>query len=399
MAGVVAVGPSQRVSVCVCVCVCVYVCVCVCVRVGCGVRRVCDRPPPADGTPIAAREPRPAVPATASLRVSTLTHIIITHTHTHTAPAPAAAAAAAPAPARRAPPSNNNVRSLADLAADASSDEDEDDANEYYTGGEKSGQVVRGAPKDAESLFDAARAAGARDGTAADLGGGGSGSGRPAAFTGAARTLAGVDAPVDAAAAAPAAAAPPPPPPPTVITFYDDGVFTVGDAPPRAMDGPKEAAFMAALARGECPSELDPGPGAPAVAVNLVRAGKPYEPPPKPAYVAFSGAGHTLAGGAGPSAAAPAASVPPPPVAKEWTGPDDSRPTTSLQLRLADGSRLVARFNVDASLADVRAFIAAARPGGPTAYTLLAGVPPVPVDEGLTLEAAGLTNTVLTQKL
>ena len=309
-----------------------------------------------------------------------------------------AAAAAAAAP-RRAPPSNNNVRSLADLAADASADEDEDDANEYYTGGEKSGQVVRGAPKDAESLFDAARAAGARDGTAADLGSGG-GSVRPAAFTGAARTLAGGDAPVDAAAApAAAAAAPPPPPAPTVITFYDDGVFTVGDGPPRAMEDPEEAAFMAALARGECPSELDPGPGAPAVAVNLVRAGKPYEPPPKPAYVAFSGAGHTLAGGAGPSAAAAAAPAPPPPVAKEWTGPDDSRPTTSLQLRLADGSRLVARFNTGASLADVRAFIAAARPGGPSGYTLLAGVPPTPVDEGLTLEAAGLTNTVLTQKL
>lgn len=61
-----------------------------------------------------------------------------------------------------------------------------------------------------------------------------------------------------------------------------------------------------------------------------------------------------------PAAAEPAAPAPappppaggaaaPPPGAGSgtgWPGPDESAPVTSIQLRLADGSRLVARFNL-----------------------------------------------------
>jgi len=54
---------------------------------------------------------------------------------------------------------------------------------------------------------------------------------------------------------------------------------------------------------------------------------------------AFQGTGQTLGGGGGAStsaaAAAPASST------TEWAGVDESQPTTSLQLRLADGSRMV----------------------------------------------------------
>ena len=57
---------------------------------------------------------------------------------------------------------------------------------------------------------------------------------------------------------------------------------------------------------------------------------------------------------------------------------DESAPSTSIQLRLRDGSRLVAKFNLTHTVADIRAFIAQASPGCASgSYTLqLAGFPP-----------------------
>lgn len=43
---------------------------------------------------------------------------------------------------------------------------------------------------------------------------------------------------------------------------------------------------------------------------------------------------------------------------------NDSEPTISLQIRLGDGTRLVSRFNVTHTIADVYSFVAAASPSG-----------------------------------
>ena len=135
--------------------------------------------------------------------------------------------------------------------------------------------------------------------------------------------------------------------------------------------------------------------------VNLVRVEEDYEPPK---YVAFGGSGRTLGGGGGgggggdggaSTSAAAAAAAPP----GEWEGVDESKPTTSLQLRLADGARLVARFNHTHTVADVRRFIRASRPDMAWPYVLATAFPPAPVsDESATLEAAGLLNAVLIQR-
>lgn len=56
-------------------------------------------------------------------------------------PPPAAAVPASVAPSRRSTqPTRGTVRSLADLGRDKD-DSDDDEQNEYYAGGEKSGQV------------------------------------------------------------------------------------------------------------------------------------------------------------------------------------------------------------------------------------------------------------------
>lgn len=110
-----------------------------------------------------------------------------------------------------------------------------------------------------------------------------------------------------------------------------------------------------------------------------------------------TGTGRTLAGPSTSSTAAAAAAAAEP--AGEWRGVDESQPTTSLQLRLADGSRMVAKFNHTHLVSDIRRFIRAARPDVTWPYQLLTSFPTkVLEDETQTLAAAGLLNAVITQK-
>ncbi len=120
-------------------------------------------------------------------------------------------------------------------------------------------------------------------------------------------------------------------------------------------------------------------------------------------YVAFAGSGRTLGGGsssgAGSSSAAAAAVSANAAPAGEWEGVDESQPTTSVQLRLHDGSRMVARMNASHTVADVRRFIRASRPDLAGPYSLCSGFPPSPItDETATLEGAGLLNAVMSTR-
>lgn len=80
---------------------------------------------------------------------------------------------------------------------------------------------------------------------------------------------------------------------------------------------------------------------------------------------------------------------------------DESSPLTSVQLRLADGTRMVSRFNYYHTIRDVRSFIDASRPGGPRSYQLQAmGFPPKQLNDlDQTIEQAGIANSVVVQKL
>ena len=260
------------------------------------------------------------------------------------------------------------------------------------------------------AMLDGARAAGAVDGREEDLargrpGGDGKKSVRGGAFTGASRSL-NSDAPSDGGPVAGAAATPEPmtgAPAPQVhtITFWANG-FTVDDGPLRNYDDPANTAFMQAVGRGECPRELEPTDRATPININLVKKETDYEPPPEPKYVAFSGSGRTLGGSSSSAAAAP----PPPPqpaseiAPSEWSI-DESAPSTSIQLRLRDGSRKVARFNLSHTVSDIRAYIAAAAPACASGeYTLqLAGFPPKRLTDGaMKIGDGGLASSVVIQR-
>ena len=351
--------------------------------------------------------------------------------------APVAAAAASPAarPTRSTRSTRaagkGNVRGFGDLGktSDGGGDDDDDEPTEWYTGGAASGSVVqdptkRKNPVGADRMraaLDGAREHGAVDGTREDLetrtGAGVSGaSSFGGAFVGSGRTLGSTaaEASVPSAAAAketadaPSSAAEAPQT--HVVTFWSNG-FTVNDGPLRAYDDPRNTPFMEAVSKGQCPPELVPANPTTPININLVRKDADYEPPPEPKYVAFSGAGRTLASPPSPTAAPPEIDTAPPDPAKgtakgktpfsgEWSC-DDSKPSASVQLRLRDGSRKVAKFNLTHTVRDVRAFIASAAPAaaGNGNYALqLAGFPPERLDDEARAVGDGLAGAVIIQR-
>ncbi|KAF3822486.1 hypothetical protein GH733_007860 [Mirounga leonina] len=80
---------------------------------------------------------------------------------------------------------------------------------------------------------------------------------------------------------------------------------------------------------------------------------------------------------------------------------DDSVPTTKIQIRLADGSRLIQRFNSTHRILDVRDFIIQSRPEFATLdFILVTSFPNKELtDESLTLQEADILNTVILQQL
>ena len=79
---------------------------------------------------------------------------------------------------------------------------------------------------------------------------------------------------------------------------------------------------------------------------------------------------------------------------------DEGAPTTSVQLRLRDGSRVVGRFNLTHTVADVRAFIACASPANASGtYSLqLSGFPPKRLEDEAQAVGDGLANSVIIQR-
>lgn len=121
-------------------------------------------------------------------------------------------------------------------------------------------------------------------------------------------------------------------------------------------------------------------------------------------HAPFQGVGRTLASDS-PNLVAPertSAAISPSVAPLPSTGlvVDESLPITSLQLRLADGTRMVSRFNHHHTIRDIRGFIDASRPSGARNYQLQTmGFPPKQLaDLDQTIEQAGIANSVVIQK-
>lgn len=175
------------------------------------------------------------------------------------------------------------------------------------------------------------------------------------------------------------------------ITFWADG-FSVNDGPLRNPQDPENAAFLADVNRGRMPAELMGPDGNADGDVHIIdKSGEKYVPPKaKP----FSGEGRTMRDEAAASAG-PAAPID---GAAELVV-DASQPTTTLQIRLSDGSRKVVKANHTHSVLQLVQHVATLSAPG-AAFTLKAGFPPKPLtDMDQTLKDAGLLNEAITQSL
>ena len=131
------------------------------------------------------------------------------------------------------------------------------------------------------------------------------------------------------------------------------------------------------------------------------QASADFVKPPEPAYRAFGGAGASMLG----------SSLPPPAAAvfgvggktqgaTSFTPLDESTPSTTVQVKLANGKRALVIVNLAHTVADLVARVAAEGATGGKPFTLKAGFPPKPLDSlTSTIEAAGLKNASVQQFL
>lgn len=211
------------------------------------------------------------------------------------------------------------------------------------------------------------------------------------------------------------------------ITFWREGFSvdhddTTGEL--RRYDDPANAQILREINEGRAPpSILNILPGQPVELRIAKRTHEDYVAPTSGGGIrAFAGTGHRLGSpipGQPSTSSAGASSMPGGfPTSAGAGSPssatgtdresmntlfevDNSLPTTRVQVRLADGSRLTARMNLTHRVRDLRGFVNASSPGAATRpYTLNTAHPAMKplTDEEMTIEQAGLANSVVVQR-
>ncbi|KAG1893622.1 uncharacterized protein F5891DRAFT_1065655 [Suillus fuscotomentosus] len=198
------------------------------------------------------------------------------------------------------------------------------------------------------------------------------------------------------------------------LHLWRDG-FSLEDGPLMRYDEPGNQELLRSIQQGTAPiSFMDVTPGQ---RVNLnvaTRLSEEYVPPKRGN---FSGSGQRLGAptpaitsGAAPlmpgsfpsgssSAADSSASVERHGISTRFEV-DQTQPTTSVQIRLADGTRMPCRMNLTHTVGDLRSFINASRPENMSRpYTIGTTFPNRTLeDDTQTIEGAGLANSVIVQR-
>ncbi|PFH49148.1 hypothetical protein AMATHDRAFT_5121 [Amanita thiersii Skay4041] len=313
------------------------------------------------------------------------------------------------------------------FSAQGPSDDDDEDENDsadrresWFAGGERSGisvenpdrpRIVPGGDMVRELLRRAAESS--------PTSGPPSSTHRSTTFTGGGHTLGSDDVP--------STYIPDPNAPPSAVdetavrhlTLWRDG-FSVEDGELMRYDDPADAQILAEINAGRAPPAiLNVIPGQPVELRVAKRTNEDYVPSPTH-MKAFSGAGQRL-GAPVPTFAGVGSDSHSPTMPGSFPGTssvsatssrmdperittmfevDQTKPTTSIQLRLADGTRMVCRMNLIHTIQDIRNFINASRPENVTrAYSIGTTFPNRILDDNsVTLEAAGLANSVVVQR-
>merc|ERR1712130_190345 len=253
-----------------------------------------------------------------------------------------------------------------------------------------------------DDVFKAAREAGANE-VAPGAPGGAGGSGGTRAFQGGGFTL-GSDTTASTPVGVPGGAQAKPGERHFVLKMWRDG-FSIDGGELRLYTDPGSREFMASVMRGSIPAELVKEAKGGEVHVDMEDHREEEFVREKVAAKPFQGSGNVL-GSIAPSVAPPAADASLDPkqaeaAAQESAKVDSSKPVASIQVRLADGSRLVVKLKHSHTVANLRTYIINARPQySGTAFSLLTTFPNKELtDEGQTLSEAGLVGAAVLQRL
>ncbi|XP_059971783.1 UBX domain-containing protein 2B isoform X3 [Mesoplodon densirostris] len=186
-----------------------------------------------------------------------------------------------------------------------------------------------------------------------------------------------------------------------LLKLWSNG-FSLDDGELRPYSDPTNAQFLESVKRGEIPLELQRLVHRGHVNLDMEDHQDEEYRKPRLRFKAFSGEGQKLG-----SLTPEIVSTPSSPEEEEKSLLnavvliDDSVPTTKIQIRLADGSRLIQRFNSTHRILDVRDFIVQSRPEFATLdFILVTSFPNKELtDESLTLQEADILNTVILQQL
>jgi UBX domain-containing protein 1 len=178
-----------------------------------------------------------------------------------------------------------------------------------------------------------------------------------------------------------------------VVTFWNNG-FTVDDGPLRDPRAPENQEFMQMISIGQAPRELLIGVKASQrnpIKIDLKREHRDFEEPK--GLKAFSGAGNKLTA----TETSTLTNTTTLSEVDKWEV-DENAPQTSIQIRLANGDRLVAKFNLTHTVAHIRDFIRKAKGDESACKQLrLAGFPPEKLDDDSRVISDGLKGCVVQQ--
>ncbi|XP_058468642.1 UBX domain-containing protein 2A isoform X2 [Solea solea] len=183
-----------------------------------------------------------------------------------------------------------------------------------------------------------------------------------------------------------------------VVRLWKDG-FTVNDQEFRSYSIPENQEFLDAIKRGELPAEWESRAEEEELEISVEDLTEGNYVPKKRAFHPFTGRGYRL-GSVAPRVVARSPSVhedggsPPIPMVTL----DHALPVTSLQIWLADGRRLVQRFNLSHKINDVQDFVARCQRSCPP-FVLTTSIPSRELnDKELSLEEADLAHVVIVQR-
>ncbi|XP_051952073.1 UBX domain-containing protein 2A-like isoform X2 [Xyrauchen texanus] len=183
-----------------------------------------------------------------------------------------------------------------------------------------------------------------------------------------------------------------------VVRLWKNG-FTVNDEDLRSYSLEENQEFLEAIKRGELPLELEGRAEDEELEVNVEDMKDEVYVPKKKAFHPFTGRGYRL-GSVAPRVVARSRSI-----HEDCSGPhlpavelNEDLPVTSLQIWLADGHRLVQRFNLSHRISDVQDFVEQAQTTNDP-FILTTSLPFRELrDEGQSLEEADLSNAVIVQR-